>query len=199
MAQEIEIELKQLLMKDEFEQLKQHFQLQNEDFRTQINYYFDTPQFDIKSQLAALRIREKEGQWVLTLKEPHEIGLLETHQTIVPPSQIQSFQIPEGEVADRLHRLNIPKDQIVYFGSLETSRAEKRIQEGLIVLDHSRYLTIEDYELEFEVSDLEIGQTAFAQLLSQFHIQARHTKNKVVRFYEEKMRTQNRSFLEGGT
>ncbi|MCY7706811.1 CYTH domain-containing protein, partial [Bacillus safensis] len=46
------------------------------------------PQFDIKSQLAALRMREKNGQWVLTLKEPHEIGLLETHQTIAPPSQL---------------------------------------------------------------------------------------------------------------
>lgn len=59
MAQEIEIELKQLLMKEEFEQLKQHFQLKDSDFHTQTNHYFDTPQFDIKSQFAALRMREK--------------------------------------------------------------------------------------------------------------------------------------------
>ncbi|MFL0435999.1 CYTH domain-containing protein [Bacillus pumilus] len=192
MAQEIEIELKQLLMKEEFEQLKQHFQLKDSDFHTQTNYYFDTPQFDIKSQFAALRTREKNGQWVLTLKEPHEIGLLETHQTIAPPSNLDDFQLPKGEVADRLDHLNIQKDQIVYFGSLETSRAEKKIKEGLIVLDHSRYLTVEDYELEFEVSDLEIGQTAFSALLQQFQIPVRNTKNKVVRFYEEKMKTQNR-------
>ncbi|MFJ5670544.1 CYTH domain-containing protein [Bacillus safensis] len=192
MAQEIEIELKQLLMKEEFEQLKQHFQLKDADFHTQTNYYFDTPQFNIKSQLAALRMREKGGQWVLTLKEPHEIGLLETHQTIAPPSQLDDFELPEGEVADRLDHLNIQKDQIVYFGSLETSRAEKMIQEGLIVLDHSRYLTVEDYELEFEVSDLETGQAAFYALLRKFHIPVRNTKNKVVRFYEEKMKTQNR-------
>ncbi|MED4592680.1 CYTH domain-containing protein [Bacillus safensis] len=192
MAQEIEIELKQLLMKEEFEQLKQHFQLKDADFHTQTNYYFDTPQFDIKSQLAALRMREKNGQWVLTLKEPHEIGLLETHQKIAPPSQLEDFKLPDGEVADRLDHLNIQKDQIVYFGSLETSRAEKMIQEGLIVLDHSRYLTVEDYELEFEVSDLEIGQADFSALLRKFHIPVRNTKNKVVRFYEEKMKTQNR-------
>ena len=192
MAQEIEIELKQLLMKEEFEQLKQHFQLKDKDFHTQTNYYFDTPQFDIKSQFAALRMREKDGQWVLTLKEPHEIGLLETHQTISPPSSLDDFQLPEGEVADRLDHLNIQTDQIVYFGSLETSRAEKMIKEGLIVLDHSRYLTVEDYELEFEVSDLEIGQAAFSALLQQFQIPVRKTKNKVVRFYEEKMRTENR-------
>ncbi|MFS0655738.1 CYTH domain-containing protein [Bacillus sp. 179-C3.3 HS] len=192
MAQEIEIELKQLLIKEEFEQLKQHFQLKDEDFHTQINYYFDTPEFDIKSHFAALRIREKNGNWVLTLKEPLEVGLLETHQTIASPSQLDTFQIPEGEVADRLDRLNVPKNQIVYFGSLETSRAEKIIDEGLIVLDHSRYLTVEDYELEFEVSDLDIGQATFSALLSQFHIPARQTKNKVVRFYEEKMRTHNR-------
>ena len=189
MAQEIEIELKQLLMKEEFEQLKQHFQLKDSDFHMQTNYYFDTPQFDIKSQFAALRMREKNGQWVLTLKEPHEIGLLETHQTIAPPSQLDDFELPDGEVAERLDHLNIQKDQIVYFGSLETSRAEKMIQEGLIVLDHSRYLTVEDYELEFEVSDLDIGQAAFTALLQQFQIPPRHTKNKVVRFYEEKMKT----------
>ena len=63
------------------------------------------------------------------------------------------------------------------------------IKEGLIVLDHSRYLTVEDYELEFEVSDLDIGQAAFTALLQQFQIPPRHTKNKVVRFYEEKMKT----------
>ncbi|WP_144484376.1 CYTH domain-containing protein [Bacillus pumilus] len=192
MAQEIEIELKQMLMKEEFEQLKQHFQLKDSDFHTQTNYYFDTTQFDIKSQFAALRMREKNGQWVLTLKEPHEIGLLETHQTIAPPSNLDDFHLPEGEVAARLDHLNIQKDQIVYFGSLETSRAEKMIEEGLIVLDHSRYLTVEDYELEFEVSDLEIGQAAFSALLQQFQIPVRNTKNKVVRFYEEKMKTQNR-------
>lgn len=192
MAQEIEIELKQLLLKEEFEQLKQYFQLKDADFRTQTNYYFDTPQFDIKSQFAALRMREKDGKWVLTLKEPHEIGLLETHQTIASPSSLDDFQLPEGEVADRLDHLNIQKNQIVYFGSLETSRAEKMIKEGLIVLDHSRYLTVEDYELEFEVSDLEIGQTAFSALLQKFQIPVRNTKNKVVRFYEEKMKTENR-------
>ncbi|MEW4192347.1 CYTH domain-containing protein [Bacillus altitudinis] len=189
MAQEIEIELKQLLMKEEFEQLKEYFQLKDEDFHTQTNYYFDTPQFDIKSKFAALRMREKGGQWVLTLKEPHEIGLLETHQTIDPPASLEHFHLLEGEVADRLVHLHIQKDQIVYFGSLETSRAEKMIKEGLIVLDHSRYLTVEDYELEFEVSDLDIGQAAFTALLQQFQIPPRHTKNKVVRFYEEKMKT----------
>ncbi|QDZ93625.1 CYTH domain-containing protein [Bacillus altitudinis] len=189
MAQEIEIELKQLLMKEEFEQLKEYFQLKDEDFHTQTNYYFDTPQFDIKSKFAALRMREKGGQWVLTLKEPHEIGLLETHQTIDPPASLEHFHLSEGEVADRLVHLHIQKDQIVYFGSLETSRAEKMIKEGLIVLDHSRYLTVEDYELEFEVSDLDIGQAAFTALLQQFQIPPRHTKNKVVRFYEEKMKT----------
>ncbi|WP_353856108.1 CYTH domain-containing protein [Bacillus sp. Bos-x628] len=190
MSQEIEIELKQLLTKEEFEQLKQYFQLKDADFRTQTNYYFDTPQFDIKSHFAALRIREKNGHWVLTLKEPHELGLLETHQEIDPPLQLENFNIPEGEVAERLKGLNIPKDQIVYFGSLETSRAEKMIKEGLIVLDHSRYLTVEDYELEFEVNDINIGQAAFTQLLSQFHIPTRNTKNKVIRFYEEKIKTQ---------
>ena len=43
-----------------------------------------------------------------------------------------------------------------------------------------------------EVSDVEIGQAALAGLLREGHIPVRNTKNKVVRFYEEKMKTQNR-------
>lgn len=59
MAQEIEIELKQLLMKEEFEQLKEYFQLKDEDFHTQTNYYFDTPQFDIKSKFICITNERK--------------------------------------------------------------------------------------------------------------------------------------------
>ncbi|MGE6630997.1 CYTH domain-containing protein [Bacillus sp. NPDC077027] len=188
MSQEIEIEFKQLLNLNEFERLKQHFHLKGEDFHTQTNYYFDTPHFDIKERFAALRIREKNGKWVLTLKEPNDVGLIETHQTLSSVSHIECFTLPEGEVAERLKQWNIDTTQIVFFGTLVTSRAEKKIAEGLIVLDHSRYLKVEDYELEFEVSDAQKGQQAFEQLLKQFHIPARQTKNKVVRFYEEKMR-----------
>lgn len=60
------------------------------------------------------------------------------------------------------------------------------IKEGLIVLDHSRYLTVEDYELEFEVSDLDIGQAAFTALLQQFQIPPRHTKTKSYAFMKKK-------------
>lgn len=59
MAQEIEIEFKNLLTKNEFEKLTQAYQLDNEDFVLQENHYFDTKSFALKHKGAALRIRKR--------------------------------------------------------------------------------------------------------------------------------------------
>ncbi|WP_337680982.1 CYTH domain-containing protein, partial [Bacillus altitudinis] len=56
------------------------------------------------------------------------------------------------------------------------------MKEGLIVLDESGYLRVEDYEVEFEVRDLEIGEGGFRALLEEFEMGRRDRKNKVVRF-----------------
>lgn len=189
MSQEIEIEFKNLLTKNEFNQLKKVFQIDENDFILQENHYFDTPQFSLKELGAALRIRNKKNQFVLTLKEPAKIGLLETHQALTNEEAqtiITSGNLPEGPVVAQLHKLEVAVQTITYFGSLTTSRAEKNYKNGLIVLDYSRYLNIEDYELEYEVQDEEKGKEAFHQLLNEYSIPIRQTKNKIRRFYEQK-------------
>lgn len=98
------------------------------------------------------------------------------------------FQFPRP-VKDQLHKLQIDTDAIQYFGSLATNRAEKETEKGLIVLDHSRYLNKEDYEIEFEAADWHEGRKAFEKLLQQFSIPQRETKNKILRFYEEKRKS----------
>ena len=168
MSQELEIEFKNMLTKKEFEKIKSYYQFSSEQFVIQKNHYYDTPSFSLKEKGAALRIREKQQRFVLTLKEPAPVGLMETHQELTRKPEIETFMIPHGPVYDRLKRLGIEADELILFGTLATSRAEKNLPQGLIVLDHSRYLTVEDYELEFEVSDLEIGQAAFSALLQKF-------------------------------
>ncbi|MFY4774359.1 CYTH domain-containing protein [Metabacillus sp. RGM 3146] len=187
MAQQIEIEFKNMLKENEFLTLKNHFQFEENDFKEQINHYFDTPDFAIKEKHAALRIREKGETRILTLKEPAEIGLLETEQllTIQEANQLkENGLIPEGPVKEQLIGRSISLEKLEYFGSLTTIRAEKNFQNGLIVLDHSRYLEVEDYELEYEVTDEATGKIIFEKLLERFHIPIRETKNKVRRFYE---------------
>ena len=70
MSQNIEIEFKNMLTSEEFLQLKLHFNIDQNKFKKQVNHYFDTPSFSLKSLNSALRIREKGTQFEMTLKQP---------------------------------------------------------------------------------------------------------------------------------
>lgn len=105
MSQEIEIEFKNMLTKQEFKNIASALQLTEKDFTDQKNHYFDTDSFALKQKHAALRIRRKNGKYVLTLKEPADVGLLETHQQLSEVSDLAGFSVPEGPVKDQLHKL----------------------------------------------------------------------------------------------
>jgi uncharacterized protein YjbK len=189
MSQEIEIEFKNLLTELEFQKIKTAFHIKDHEFIKQENHYFDTPQFSLKELGAALRIRKKQEHYVMTLKEPAKIGLLETHQTITKEAateMIKTGQLLAGQIVDQLRKLGIDDKSITYFGTLTTMRAEKNHRNGLLVLDHSRYLTVEDFELEYEVQDEATGKVTFQEILNELEIPIRHTKNKIRRFYEQK-------------
>jgi len=68
------------------------------------------------------------------------------------------------------------------FGSLRTQRAEVPFENGLLVLDCSDYLGHTDYEVEFEVTDIETGQQSFLTLLETYKIPKRNTPKKIARF-----------------
>lgn len=50
---------------------------------------------------------------------------METHQELTRKPEIETFMIPHGPVYDRLKRLGIEADELILFGTLATSRAEK--------------------------------------------------------------------------
>ncbi|MBM7702549.1 CYTH domain-containing protein [Metabacillus iocasae] len=192
MKQEIEIEFKNLVTKQEFEQLLSHFKISESDFAAQDNHYFDTRAFSLKDRGAALRIRYKKGRYVLTLKQPHEKGLLETHESLTE-DEAQAFLHGQAEVTGKISELielmDIDVADLVYFGTLTTQRMETPYEGGLLVFDHSLYLGKEDYEIEYEVTDAKQGKTKFEQLLQSFQIPIRETENKIRRFYREKYST----------
>ena len=192
MHQEIEIEFKNLLTKEEFHLLCERFSLSEADFIMQENHYFDSEDFALKNKGCALRIRKKKAHYEMTLKQPVEEGLLETNETISEDeakSIIANNRIPEGAIAKIIHEeLEIAPDSIIYFGSLSTRRAETEYEGGLLVIDHSMYLNKEDYELEYEVSNFSIGQKIFIELLKSLNIPMRQTDNKIKRFYTAKFK-----------
>ncbi|WP_144613542.1 CYTH domain-containing protein [Bacillus cereus] len=184
MTQEIEIEFKNIVTEEEFDTLCKSFSI--EVFTKQVNHYFETPDFSLKEAGSALRIRHKGETYTLTLKQPAEVGLLETHQVVTAEEanmMMETNVIIQGAVMDQLHKLQIPVSALTYMGSLTTERAETLFEGGTLVFDHSFYYNHDDYEIEFEVQDEETGKAAFIHLLKQHDIPIRHTNNKVKRFF----------------
>ncbi|MBU9713284.1 CYTH domain-containing protein [Evansella tamaricis] len=190
MNQEVEIEFKNLLISDEYYGLLNHFNIKQNDFKVQTNYYFDTLQMELKQNKSALRIRKKNDEYTITLKEPHPEGLLETHQNCSRTEFKQAVTkgiLPSGDILIQIENLlqkNTPS--FVFLGELTTERAELSLPEGLLVLDKSSYFDVVDYEVEFECKERVAGELAFQNLLSEFRIPFRKTPNKIKRFFEEK-------------
>ncbi|MDR4887002.1 CYTH domain-containing protein [Fredinandcohnia sp. QZ13] len=189
MSQELEIEFKNLLEENEYHRLLSAFSIDDEKKVIQENFYFDTAQFSLKNQGAALRIREKNGTYTLTLKQPVPRGLLETHQVLTGEEAKQMLDggpIIDGEVSTILKTLSINPMDVTFYGSLKTKRAEVEYKKGLLVLDKSYYLNRCDFEVEYEVTDEVIGKEIFNELLLQHNIPIRKTDNKIRRFYDRK-------------
>ncbi|MGM9923951.1 MAG: CYTH domain-containing protein [Bacillus sp. (in: firmicutes)] len=195
MNQEIEIEFKNLLSYEEFQKLIRHFQIVPSDFAAQENHYFDTPDFALKKHGAALRIRHKNAKYVLTLKQPAAEGLLETHESLhaeTAERMLETSAMIDGAISTILRtEFQIRPSDLQCFGTLATSRAETQYMGGTLVLDHSTYLSNEDYELEYEVSDYAEGKENFNNLLKQLNIPIRKTDNKIKRFYNAKFNKMN--------
>jgi uncharacterized protein YjbK len=191
MSETIEIEFKNMLTKSEYESLLSTFKITKSQIFSQENHYFDTPDFALKDKRSALRIRVKKDLYEMTLKQPHQEGLLETTQIINKEefsTAITSGILPKGIIYDRLSNISVSFSDIEYFGSLITNRAELPYKNGLLVFDHSFYLNYEDYELEYEVDNYQLGQQIFLELLSQHTIPQRKTENKIRRFYRHKQK-----------
>lgn len=186
MAQEIEIEFKNLLTREEYDRLESFFGLEEIEVSPHTNHYFETEGFDLKHKRAALRIREKDDYCQLTLKEPHEDGLLETHDTMTAEEAacwIKNDIIPKPQVAVQLNQLGVDFAALRYGGTLKTIRKETIYNDTTIVLDHSIYNGREDFELEVEAQNKEHGRAVFNQLLKDHDISLKETPNKIQRFY----------------
>jgi uncharacterized protein YjbK len=183
-----------MLTKEEFDRLRDYFYIKKESFISQTNHYFDTERFALKDAGSALRLREKKGKWEMTLKQPADVGLLETNQDLdssIAYAFIKKNVFPEGEVKKAVESILDGIEGLHHFGSLTTSRVEFPYEGGLLVLDHSSYLSTEDFEVEYEVQDFESGKEIFHNLLKQLQIPARKTENKIKRFYNQKLLQNN--------
>lgn len=186
MAQELEIEFKNILTKEQYESLLQKFQVSDEMILRQTNHYFDTKDFHLKKLSSGLRIRETKDHVVCTLKERTAANThLETTDNI---SREQADLMLKGNgffaesVKARLLQLAIPIEQLGVFGSLTTDRVELTYKGGTIVFDHSFYLNCDDYEVEYESYEESLGKEIFNNFLQENNIPKQTADKKIARF-----------------
>ena len=188
MSQEIEIEFKSLLTEKDYEKLCRAFDLSDDHSFTQTNYYFDTPQGDLKQKKLGLRIRTFDDKAELTLKSPlknHE-GLLETTDYLTQEDAAALLKenniLATGHVAEKLQQFNIDANTVCLIGELKTKRLEYKLDEAhLLVLDESWYHGQHDYELEMEVREAVSGKDFFVKFINEQGITYIPTENKISR------------------
>ena len=195
MATNNEIEFKQILTKDLYDKIFNTY-FKNEKPFSQTNYYIDTKGFKLRDHRSALRIREKDNSYEMTLKVPAEVGLMEyNHPTNVKLKMndtLSNSKLPDDIRNIIEGQFNVSEDELIILGDLTTLRVETHYQNELLVLDKSEYLNKVDYELEFEVDSYNEGYEKFKQLLQEFDIKHEKPLNKVQRFFEEKQNASNK-------
>lgn len=161
----LEVEYKVLLTKEQFEILiNQQKQL---NFVRQTNTYYDTVDFQIRKQKGSMRIREKNGTFIFTLKLHVDGGLME-YEKIVSQNDCSVFQ--DEEIKALLSQFSL-SDTICEITSLTTDRAVVNTGFAEVCYDHNFYNGIEDYEIEYEYTAEHDGLTEFQKLLEPIHVQ----------------------------
>lgn len=175
MNSNIETELKVLVNKDEFNMLKSNYDL---TFIKQINTYFDTRDFQLRKQGCAMRIRERENQFLFTLKTPDVNGHVE-HECIVNGKGVEALQ--DERILALLKELHLTGEFVV-IGELVTQRGVVQLESAELCFDINEYNNTVDYEIEYEYKFPHDGRTVFNEILKPIHkTYIQNCKSKIAR------------------
>lgn len=164
MINNIEIEYKLLVSKENFDKLSELYP--NKQFIKQTNTYYDTPNNDLREKHCAMRIREKNNKFMITLKVPASSGH-EEYECYVNENSIHA--INQSEIRKILDELNISHD-ILVIGECTTYRAVVKTDKAELCFDINEYNNITDYEIEYEQTCDHDGVTEFNKILSQVNL-----------------------------
>lgn len=156
MSNAIEIEAKALINAQEYKKLVKAY---SEYHRyTQTNYYIDNEDRDLGKEGIGLRIREKDGDFTLTLKTPLSQGLLEKNEPI-SQKVFEDFRdkgiFPKTDMVRFLTMMGFDVNTLRIITYLTTDRIDVEYKEGLLSIDKNIYSGITDYEVELEYNSME--------------------------------------------
>lgn len=173
----LEIEYKLLCSKEQFDHLSALYQPL--EFVKQVNTYYDTADEQLRKLHCAMRIREKQGSFIFTLKEPMNDGHLE-HEWNINENSVNAL-LHHEEIMALLNRLNI-HGELQTTASLETYRAVVKLDQAELCFDINHYSNHTDYEIEYECTKPHDGKLVFNQILSQANLHYdTNCKSKIAR------------------
>ena len=177
MSNAIEIEAKALVSQDDYRKLAKLFP--DSPRYTQTNHYIDSDTRILNKEGIALRIREKNGQYELTLKTPLSQGLLEKN-CVITKQQFDDFKqkgiFPKGDTSRFLTMLDIDIATLKILTSLTTDRIDVEYKGGLLSIDRNCYSGKTDYEVEFEYNNLGGAKKVLSYLFKENGIAYTFTK-----------------------
>ncbi len=172
-----EIEFKTFITEAQYSFLLKEFELENNVF-PQTNFYFDTEDSKLLQDKTVLRIRQKGNNFKLTKKTRAELGADETHLLL---SKDHALELLETGFDAKI--IGIP-----YFvknvASLTTHRASTPYKNGTLFLDKSVYYGNVDYEIEYEVDDINQGLADFKNFLAKYNIEYKESIRKSKRAFD---------------
>lgn len=183
MEENLEIEFKVLINKEIYQQIYNDHHIDHQ--YSQTNYYLIHPKLTELKYM--LRIRQKQENYELTLKQPQSYGNLETNLKIdkIIKEKIITHDFVTNEIFDLLKPLGLDSTMFKTDCVLTTTRCEIKTTDGLICLDQSLYNGITDYELEYEVFDYHHGKQVFLDFISQYNLKySRNCPSKVKRLMD---------------
>ena len=160
MIQNIEKEYKVLLTEFQYQQLVSLLS-PNQPVK-QTNYYYDTVDHQIQNKKGAMRIREKDGKYIFTLKIRKSDDSLFEYEKIVQANDPSVFF--DNDIIQLLNKYGLsgPFQQIGY---MTTYRSLCIRENAEICLDRNIYKNKTDYEIEYEYKKEHDGLSIFEAIL----------------------------------
>lgn len=186
MSNAIEIEAKALVNKGDYQRLMNAFR--GLPIITQTNYYVDDKEGSLRKEGISLRIREKNGDYEMTLKTPLAHGLLEKNCAWSKGTFIdfqEHHRFPDGDIKRFLTMLSFDINELDIKTSLTTKRLDVPYKGGKLSIDENHYSGVIDYEVELEYNNLKDAEDYLKELLESYNIPfVLNKKTKVSRAFE---------------
>lgn len=177
MSKSVEFEERVMLTEKQYFEIASFYinKRNNHPFIVQTNYYFDTPDFLLRSKHILFRLRVVKHKYSeLTLKIKGNNGDIEINQKlsyIEAHNFLNKLNVPYGPLYDYFKENGLPISCYKQYGNLTTKRLEIKEDDYLVVIDKNDFLSTTDYDLEIESGSMERSKEVILKICEKFSVE----------------------------